>query len=1020
MCRGIRILLAGLLLAGVSARGQGGDEAANALLISAEEALTAGDLKKAIERYESLVSTYKSFQGIWAARYNLGYACYMGRNYPRALEVLRELVDPKKNPDPALREQAFSMLGNVLSAQGASLDKPEERAKAFNESVATFDTYLKDFPQGKLRADALYGKAAAQLQNGKADEAEKTLAVFSREFAQSAMANDATYLLARVYSAQARMAREQQRDPDARSKVDEARKLFDQISGQTKDLSLANQALYSAGDSLLAAAAYREALGYFRKVRPAAAIEQQAALAVEPARAAYTAAIRGGDKARQGETKRQLDAANRRVADARESGGLYLAAQQQTARCLYELKRFDEVLVLNRHCLPHFTPDQKKRADYLGVKALLEKREIEKAMKAYADFKVAYPADKIGEDLPVSFAENLLRAAKYDEAIKWADEYEVTFPNGAFLEQTYFIAATAASQSGNTAEADKRNEKFRVKFPKSSMAGAAIFNKAYTSYQKKEYAAAIPEFRAYIEKFPDTEAAENASFFVAVSLFELKKTDDALKELQSFEKKYPKSKLLPSALYQVAKAFEEKKDVTSALAAHARVVKEFPGETVAPYSQIAIALTNLGLGAKAYPAALQAFDQFLQLFPEHSLAPNAMLYRAEILRNQNKLADAEAAYREVVAKFAGSEAAPDAQYAIGEMLFQRAARMAARPDKLPPERQAEYKDLVQKATVAFEEILSRYSASPAVDKALSQMSGIWQARINAGFAKKEEAREYFGKLGAGDSALGAKVAFALGSLLNLLQDREAAIAVLTEAFDKAGGGSLPNAGYRQYRSALLDAKQYDRAIKVSERQLEEKQQANDERGIAEALLGLGQAYFEKGDNVNATKNLETVITKYSWYEGAAPEAEFYKILIEEKRKNWDEANKLYTVLQAKVRDTELKVRIFMRLGYTWLGKGEAETQPKAKEECFKQAIGFFLRIGLSYQAFPNLAAEGLFRGASLYEAQAALQGADPKKRTDSLQNAIKYDKRCLDEYPNSEWAPKCRERLAALTASPTK
>lgn len=1014
MRRGIRVLMVGLLLAGASARGQGGDEAANALLISAEEALTAGDFKKAIERYESLISTYKSFQGIWAARYNLAYACYLSRNHTRSVEVLRELIDPKKNPDVSLREQAFSLLGNVLSAQGASLDKPEARAKAFNESVATFDAYLKDFPQGKLRADAVYGKAAAQLQNNKADEAEKTLGGFLREFGQSALANDATYLLARVYSAQARSAREQQRDADARRKVDEARKLFDQVSAQTKDLSLANQALYSAGDSLLVAGAWREALDYFRKVRPSTALEQQAALAVEQARAAYTAAIRGSDKARQSETKRQLDTATRRVADARENGGLYLAGQQQIARCLYELKKFDEVLVLNRHCLPHFTPDQKKRADYLGVKALLEKREFEKALKAYADFKAAYPADKIGEDLPVSFAENLLRTGKYDEAVKWADEYEATFPNGAFLEQTYFIAASAASQSGNTAEADKRNEKFRAKFPKSSMAGAAVFNKAYTSYQKKDYAAAIPDFRVYIEKFPDTEAAENAAFFVAVSLFELKKTDEAIKELQAFEKKYPKSKLLPSALYQVAKAFEEKKDTASALAAHARVVKEFPGETVAPYSQIAIALTNLGLGAKAYPSALQAFDQFLQLFPDHPLAPNAMLYRAEILRNQNKASEAESAYRAVVSKFAGSEAAPDAQYALGEMLFQRAGRMAARPDKLPPERQVEYKDLVQKATTAFEEILSRYPASPAVDKALSQLSAIWQARITAGFAKKEEARAYFGKLGAADATLGAKVAFALGGLLNLLQDREAAIAVLTEAFDKAGGGSLPNAGYRQYRAALLDAKQYDRAIKVSERQLEEKQQANDERGIAEALLGLGQAYFEKGDNVNASKNLETVITKYPWHEGAAPEAEFYKIRIEEKRKNWDEANKLYTALQAKVRDNELKVRIFMRLGYTCMEKGEAEIQPKVKEECFKQAIGFFVKIGLSYQTFPNLASEGLFRGASLYESLAALQGADPKKRAESIQYAIKFYKRCIEDYPNSEWTPKCRERLTAL------
>ncbi|MCC7519394.1 MAG: tetratricopeptide repeat protein [Verrucomicrobiae bacterium] len=1017
--RGLRILLAALALGGAIARGQGTDDAANALLIQAEEALTAENYKKAIEIYESLIANYKSFQGIWAARYNLGYACYIGHNYPRAVEVLRELIDPKKNPDAALREQAYSLLVSALSAQGASLQKEEERKAAFAAAIAAADGYLKDFPQGKLRADALYGKAAAQLQNLQPDDAEKTLNLFSRDFAQSALVSDATYLMARVYGAQARVARERHRDADAGRKVEEARKLFDQVSAQAKDLVLANQALYSAGDCLLGAGAYREAFGYFRKVRPSVALEQQSAQAVEQARAAYTAAIRGSDKPRQTETKKQLDTALRRAAATRESGGLYLAAQQQIARCLYELRKFDEAILLIRHCLPHFAPDQKKRAEYLEVKALIEKKDMARALKAYEAFKTAYPGDKIGEDLPVSFAENSLRTGKYDEALKWADDYETTYPNGAFLEQTYFLAASAATQSGNTAEADRRNERFRTKFPKSSMAGSAIFNKAYTSYQKKDYAAAIPDFRAYVEKFPDTEAAENAAFFIGISLFEMKKTDDALKELQAFERKYPKSKLLPSAVYQLAKAFEEKKDSAAALAAHARVVKEFPEENVAPYSQMDLALINLGLGPKSYPAALQAFEDFLRLFPSHPLAPNAALYRAEILRNQNKPAEAEEAYRQVVAKFPESEAAPEAQYTLGEMIFHRAGRMAAKPEKLAPEKQAEYKDLVRKASEVFEEILTRYPRSPAVDKALSQLSAIWQAQVVAGFAKKEEARKHFEKLGAKGDDLGPKVAFALGGLLSLLRDRDAALAVLSEAFDKAGATSLPNAGYRQYRNALMDAKQYDRALQVSERQLREKKEANDEAGSAEALLGLGGAYFEKGDSVNAAKQFDAVLAN-PWAGDSGPEAEFYKIWIEEKRKNYDEAIKLYTTLLAKARDPELKVRIFMRLGHAWLGKAEAAVQPKVKEECTREALGLFARVGMTYQTFPALAAEGLFRGGAAYEAMAALQGADPRKRTEALQNAMKFFKRCIEEYPDSEWVSKCRERLAALGAPPSK
>lgn len=1012
--RGIRVALAMLTLAGPVAWGQGVDDLANALLVQAEEALTRNEYKKAIELYESLITKYKSFQGIWAAKYNLGYACYVSGDYGRAAEVLRELTDGKRNPDVALREQAFALLGMVFSAQGASIEKGEERAAAFEKAVGAYDGYLKDFPQGKMRADALYGKAAAQLQGGKPDDAEKTLGTFFSGFKQSPLAADATYLMARISSAQARSAREQNRDADARRKVEDARRLFDQVSAQARDLALANQASYSAGDCLLAAGAYRDALGYFRKVRPVAALEQQAAQAVEQARGAYTAAVRGSDKARQTETKKQLDAAIRRAADVRESGGLYLAAQQQIARCLYELKKFDEVLVLNQHYLPHFSADQKKRAQYLGIKALLEKKDLDRAIKAYADFKAAYPGDKIGEDLPVSFAESYLRAGKYAEALKAADAYEATYPQGAFLEQIYFLAASAASQSGDTAEADRRNKKFSEKFPKSSMAGAAIFNKAYTSYQKKDYAAAIPEFRSYIEKFPQSEAAENAAFFVGISLFESKKIDDAIKELQAFEKKYPQSKLLPNALYQIAKAFEEKKEMESALKTHARLVKEFPQEPVAPYSQMAIAVIHLGAGPKSYPAAFQACDQFLQLFPAHALAPNAAFYRAEIARNLNKPEEAEAAYREVISKYPESDMAPQAQNALGEMFFQRAARMAARPEKLPPEKQAEYRELTRKAAQTFEEILTRAPESPAADKALSQLSAIWLARVNAGFAKKEEAREYFTKLGAKDAALAPKAAFALGSLMSLLGDRDAALAVLGEAFDKAGETSLPNAGYRQYRNALLEAKQYDRALQVAERQLEEKRKANDEQGIAEALLGLGQASFDKGDLPTAAKNFETVVSKYGWYDGAAPEAEFYQVWIEEKRKNWDEAIKRYTALQAKVRDTELKVRIFMRLGYTWQSKAEAEAQPKPKEECFKQAIGFFLRIGLTYQTLPDLASEGLYRGGATYEAMAAIPGADARLRAESLQNAMKFYKRGLDEYPNSEWAAKSKERLAAL------
>ncbi len=1001
-----------LFLSSAALRAQ---SAADNLVVTASEALQSGNTKKAIGLYEEIIAKYPTFLGIWATKYNLGFAHYLNGKFDKALPLFKEIAGPK-TPDPDLREQSMLLLGNVQSAMAGTLTGTDQ-TRQFDAGISAFNDYLKAYPQGKLRGDALYSKGATQLQADKVDDAEKTMNEFFRDFSKSSLKNEASYLLGRIYATQAKVLREQKKETDAARRTQDARKIFDQLSAQDGDLLLANDARYSAGEILASAGAYTEAITFLRRVRPQAVLEEQQTQVLNRLRAARAQAVKEGNKPLQDDLSRQIDRGTQRLALIGEKGILYLSAQQLIAKSLYEQKKYDEMLVLNRHYLPHFTPDQQKRARYLTIKAFLEKKDIDKAILAYNEFKSLYPKDKIGEEIPITIGDFFLRAGKYDESTKWCDEYEANFPTGAFLEQAYFLASTSASQSGNTAEAERRNQKFREKFPKSSLAGQALFNKAYTSYQKKDYAGAIPDFREFIKKFSDSEAAENSAFFIAVSLCELKKWDDAIKELQAYEKSYPKSKSLPNVLYQLGKAYEEKKDIANANQIHARVVKEFPGESVAPYSQIAIALNLLGQGSKSYPQALVAFDQFIHSFPTHALTPSAYLYKAEILRNQSKIEEAAVVYRELVAKFPESDAAADSMVTLGEMFFQKAGKMAAKPEKLPADKQVEYKELLQKAQAAYEEVLHKYPANPAVDKALSQLSLLWQTRISAGFGKKEEAREFFTKLASdSDAAQQVKIAFTLGGLLNLLQDKAASIQVLSEAFQKAGNISLPNEGYLQYRNALIEGGKFDEAIAVSERQLAEKEQANDERGIAEALLGLGRAYFEKGDLAKSSENLSAVITRYPWHETAAPEAEFYKIWIEEKKKNYDEAINLYTALQPRVRDPELRVRIFMRLGYAWLAKSEVASGP-LKLEAVNQSLGFFLKIGLTFTAYPQYAAEGLFRAASLLEIKTGLV-TDARTKTESSQNAAKFFKRCADEYASTEWGIKAKEHLKS--APPAK
>ena len=66
--------------------------------------------------------------------------------------------------------------------------------------------------------------------------------------------------------------------------------------------------------------------------------------------------------------------------------------------------------------------------------------------------------------------------------------------------------------------------------------------------------------------------------------------------------------------------------------------------------------------------ARAAFNQFLQQFPTHSLAPSVHYYLADILVQENRLEDALAAFQEVQELFPTSDRVPDAQYRIA-LLF---------------------------------------------------------------------------------------------------------------------------------------------------------------------------------------------------------------------------------------------------------------------------------------------------------------------------------------------------------------
>jgi TolA-binding protein len=980
---------------------------------AAEQKAQASDFEGAGQIYQQIITKYPKIANILAVRYNLGFTYYVSGQHEKAIPQFR-VVASKDNRDERLRERASMLICGSQAAYAASQTKPEDRARLLEEAIRHYNNFLREFPKSSFRGDAFYGKSVAYLQLDRPEEAEKNLLEYTKTGKKS-LVNEASYLLGRIYSAQAKKLALLEPEK-AKEKLKQAKAIFDQFSSSSKDLVLANESLLSAGEMFYRDGAYADAIALLRRVKPKEQIEKRQLALLDEIRTERAQAIARGDEVTKDELSQQLERARQRLTAIRNRNSLYFSAQKLISQCYYDSKRFDEVLVLNRHLAAHLEKDEQKLARYIIIKALIGKEDAPKAIEEFASYRKDFPDDVLAQDVPMALADLFGRSGKWNDAIKWAEEYKKLSPKGPLIEKAYFVVANAYTSLGDNQKADAANSEFQKLFPNSSLRGEALFLKAYNQYKSNQFEAAITDFRDYMNQFPQSENARFALLNIGECYLSLKKFPAAIEQFLEFEKKHSSSEHLPKVLFQLGKAYQQNDQADKAVETYGGIVKKFTTSEIAPYAQYALADTLIRSPGKT-TEAVAAFDEFLKLFPAHALVPNVYLFKAEILRSQKRTDEAAVAYRELIEKYPDSESAAEAQVKVGEIFFLRASSMAARPERLSSEKQTEWKQHMEKAQEGFDAVIKNFPESAAIDNALSKLSLLWETRVNAKFSPKEDAVRYFKELTEkADPRLQVKISFSLGSLLNLLNDADSALEVLAKAFDKAGKVSLPNEGYKQYRSALIAKKDWDKVKQVSQRQLAEKADLGDEHGIAEANLGLGRVAFEKNDYIAADGFFKEIISRSPWHETAAPEAEFYLGYIDEKKQKYDDAMRKYEALIPKLqRNPELKVAVHLRQGYAWFGKYQEATDPNAPTslKSLKEAAGYFTRVGTGFSAYPAVASEGLYMAATIYEKFASM-AKDPKEKTESLGRAVKFYERCVNQFADTSWADKSKERLKAL------
>ncbi|MEA3187136.1 MAG: hypothetical protein QOD99_966 [Chthoniobacter sp.] len=1019
--------------------------------VQALELFNAGKNKEAAAVYEDLIKKYPTAGSVFDAQFKLSYLRYLEGDYDRSIEGLKKILGPPALPE--IQELASNLLPQVLAAKASKMAPGDPKRKAaFEEAIKQFDSFGQKFANSDDVESANYGHALAAYQIENYDEAIKTLRANLQRFGKSETILDSQYLLALTLATRANVAlRAPTASAEARTQggaeFDEALKLLGDIVQRKSDVVLANDAQFQIGEVLFNRAAFVEeskrpalfesAMSAYRAVEPKEimikAQEQRAVAIVQRIRAATMAKNLNEVKRLQRLQERETS----KLPVVQGTADNTISARLKIASCFYLQLKYDAARVMFHH-LAQFAQDedQKKQISYFttmsyaaeaaqtGAEAppLTPETRVQLAKSAvagYDEFQQKYKADPIADNMPLAIGGVFLNADPKindpEKAIRYFKESVQLYPKGRFVNESLTQQANALLQLKRYDEALNTFKQFLATNPSKELAAAAEFGIASIKKDTNKTDEAVADFKTIREKYSGTPQAGQAAFWVGQILVTKGDAKGAVPEFKRYLSTFPDGEMAPAAMFGLAQAQALTGDKAGAMQTYQDLKTKFPKSEAVPFAYFARA-TLLAADQKADEMVKEMRD-FIEAYPDSDKIYFAYDSIGQNLTNAQKPMEAIGTYVEMSEKHPQNPQAPAALYQAAE-LWRKYAEAQGRYIALNEEQRAQWNKGIEGSVETAEKLLQQFPESSQVALALQTLLQDQRLLAQAKLKTPEEVEKYFQTLAekaAGKPATRSKILFTLASFI-YERDKVKALAQMQSAYD-------PKLVYAPadidlYGTALLENGKTAEALAVYEKLGKdfpnpagippEKAPLQIAEAQAMSFYGVGKALQKQGDVAEAAKRFDQLKKLYPWSPKIL-EANFGIAQGMVKEKKLDEAMVLLVqIIRAPAATAELRANS-MLLG------GQIQEQKNAVEA----AIDYYLKIATFYESVAPASAEGLWRGGQLLEAQASIlpiSAAEKNKPTKpgQLAKAVKAYKDLADKYPNSEFAPKARERLAQL------
>jgi outer membrane protein assembly factor BamD (BamD/ComL family) len=989
--------------------------------------------KDAAAAYTGLLKAYPNSEFAVPAQFHLAYAEFLLGQFEPAVELLHKLGTSPNTP-PEMLEDVALLLPQALAQQAAAAP-PADRDAGYAAAVKEYDNFVGKFPKSASVETALYGKAFAEYQMADYAGAARDLTRNLATFPNTESILDSEYLLAFTLATEANLALgDEKLDAAGRATAfqdyENAEKYLRQIITRNTDLSLANDAQFQLGETLLAHAQAspkpaqnrlnQEALTAYRAVEPKAPMIAAQTARVERVSQALLAERRKGAGANRTYV-RQLDQA--RLREAGKLGALQakddpvLTARLKSGAVFFQLERFDETRVLMTALLPEATrPDDQKLALYYLPMTYAAQKLVDQAVAAYDTFQAKYPGDPMGENLPLVIGNLFLSGPKPDAAR--ADHYFVEFnrlyPRSRLRESALLEQATAAASLGHFDEAIGTLDRFLQGKPKRELVAAAALSRARIILDKGDLPMALAAFAKVRDDYKDRPEAEQAAFWIGYVTAKSGDAAGARKLLQAFAAQNPQSQLMPAALSTLAAAEQATGAGDQALATLTDLSARFPKapEAISAYFQRA----NIYLGARKYEDMARVLNDFIAKYPANDQAFAAEERIASLQLQGGQTEAAAATYQKFLTAQPDSAHAPEALAHLAE-LWKRAARSLGTYVILGPAQRDQWNADLAKSIAACEQQLAQYPEAPVTALGLQTLLECQRLLLDAKQKNPAQVNDYFEALAAkyeDKPAAHSRILFRLAAL-TAETDPAKALQDLRAAYDPAIVYSPADLGL--YTRELLKTEPAAAAAvftklahdyPVPPGATPAQAPADVQEAQAIVLSGQGQIALAAGKTAAAEADFTELKKDYP----RAPQVNDANLGLAEglvAAGKFDQALPLLAeVARAPAAPNNARARALFLNGKIQQAKGQ------------EGAIDAYLKVAAFYPAAPD-AAEGLWLGGQALEKQAATLGETPVKpggptKSGQLARARKAYQDLVAHYGASKWVDQAKQRVAALPA----